>query len=63
MPFGTNDDAWFLLGLVLSKKQDYKGASEAYRHAAKVNPNHPNAWLNLADAYRKAFGPATCNHA
>ena len=49
-----SDDAWFLLGLVLSKKQDYKGASEAYRHAAKVNPNHPNAWLNLADAYRKA---------
>jgi Flp pilus assembly protein TadD len=49
-----SDDAWFLLGLVLSKKQDYEGASEAYKQAAKVNPNHPNAWLNLADSYRKA---------
>lgn len=48
-----NDDAWFFLGLLYSANKETKAAIKAFREATRHNPNHPNAWANLAAEYRK----------
>lgn len=41
------------LGVSLSKKQDYRGAVEAYKRAMAIDPRLPNLYLNLGLAYFK----------
>ena len=40
--------------MVYDWKGDYLEAAEAFKKATRLRPKHPQAWLNLAHAYRKA---------
>lgn len=46
-------DTWFLKGLLLDKSDQPLKSIEAYQQAARLKPNHPYAWQNLARAHQR----------
>jgi tetratricopeptide (TPR) repeat protein len=44
----NNADAWVFEGIMQRNRGNFLAAETAYRTAIAVNPNHQNAWLNLA---------------
>jgi cytochrome c-type biogenesis protein CcmH/NrfG len=49
----SHADAWYYKGLLLSRADKHAQAADAFRSATLRQPNHPQAWLNLAHAYLK----------
>ena len=46
-------DVWHALGMVRYKRENYPGAIEAGRNAARLPPNDAMTWTSLSLAYMK----------
>jgi tetratricopeptide (TPR) repeat protein len=50
----TLEESYYRRGLELEKRGEFKDAIAAYTEALRVNPNYPNAYMQLGAAYARA---------
>jgi len=51
----TNAEAWNYLGIIYSRKQDYKKSLEAYQRSVKLDPKIAKTYNNLGTLYLTLF--------
>lgn len=55
----TSEEAYTYLGLYYQSKQDWPNLVKVYQKLIKYEPNQPNAYLNLGEAYLSFTPPRT----
>jgi len=50
---GLSAESKYNAGLVLTRRNDWKGAERKYREAIRLNPDFPEAWNELGHALKK----------